>query len=189
MVLFTIREIFELLVMTGALGYIFMSYIKSPTTEYSMTNAKIGFNWNDFRFAALVTAPGIILHELGHKFVALFMGLTAEFHASYFGLGLGVFLKLISSPFIIFAPGFVILGGATTDFQTFLTAFAGPFMNLALFFIAHQLLNRKKNLTRTQAIALYLTKQINLFLFLFNMLPIPPFDGSKVFGSLFKMIF
>ena len=46
----------------------------------------------------------------GHSASALALGLKdAVFHASYFGLFLGVFLKLIHSPFIIFAPGFGIL--------------------------------------------------------------------------------
>ncbi len=167
-----------------------MTYIKNPTTENSRNLKMPGFNWEDFKFAALVTAPGIVLHELGHKFVALFMGLTAEFHASYFGLFLGVFLKLISSPFIIFAPGYVMLAGTDiTPIQSFLTSFAGPFMNLSLFFVAYLILNRKNNLTRKQAITLYLTKQINLFLFMFNLIPLPPFDGYTIFTSLFKIIF
>jgi len=178
----------DLVVMIAALGYIFMTYIKSPNTEYNVITGRRGFNWEDFRFAALVTAPGIVLHELGHKFVALLLGLTAEFHASYFGLFLGIFLKLIASPFIIFAPGFVRISAAT-DPQLFLTAFSGPFMNLVLFGIAALILNRKKMLTRSQAIILHLTKKINLFLFFFNLIPIPPFDGFTIFSSLFRIIF
>lgn len=183
----SVREIFDLIVMTAALGYIFMSYIQ--VGRPSILGAS-HFNWDDFKFAALVTAPGIILHELAHKFVGLAVGLTAVFHASYFGLAIGVFLKLIHSPFIIFAPGYVSLGGENiAPLLSALTAFVGPFMNLALFFIAREILERKRKLTRRQAVALYLTKQINLFLFIFNMLPIPPFDGSKVFYGLYKAIF
>jgi Zn-dependent protease len=185
----SLMEIIHLVIMTAALGYIFMNFIKSPTTVNSMLEPKKGFNWQDFKFAALVTAPGIILHEMGHKFVGLAMGIQTVFSASYFGLFLGMFLKWIGSPFIIFAPGYVALSGTITHFQAFLTSFAGPFMNLALFFIAYLILERKKHLTRTQAIALYLTKQINLFLFIFNMIPFPPFDGYMVFTSLFKLIF
>ena len=116
------------------------------------------------------------------------MGLSATFYASYFGLGLGVFLRFISSPFIIFIPGFVEIHGATTT-QSILTAFVGPGTNLLLFAIAAIVLKRAKKLTQKQAIFLHLTKQINLFLFLFNMIPIPPFDGGHVFGGLWDLIF
>ena len=78
---------------------------------------------------------------------------------------------------------------STSDLAVFLTALSGPLTNLLLFFLAGYILNNKRKLTRNQAIALYMTKQINFFLFIFNMLPIPPLDGSKVFGSLFKLIF
>jgi Zn-dependent protease len=189
MPIFSLIELVRLAIMTAALGYIFMDFIKSPTTSSNLLIKPKGFRWEDFKFAALVTAPGIILHEMGHKFVGLAMGIQTEFYASYFGLFIGIFLKWISSPFIIFAPGYVSLGGtAITDIQRFLTSFAGPFMNLALFFAAQQILNRKNNLTRPQAIALYLTKQINLFLFMFNLIPLPPFDGYSVFTSLFRII-
>jgi Zn-dependent protease len=189
MALFSLIELVRLAIMTSAIGYIFMDYIKSPTTVTNPFATKKAFNWEDFRFAALVTAPGIILHEMGHKFVGMAMGIQTEFFTSYFGLFIGIFLKWIGSPFIIFAPGFVSLTGTVTALQSFVTAFAGPLMNLLLFLVAYLILNRKKNLTRNQAIALYLTKQINLFLFLFNLIPLPPFDGYHVFSNLFKLVF
>ena len=185
MALFTIREILDLVIMSGALGYIFMSYI--PRIQSSRFSA--GFNWEDFKFALYITVPAIAFHELMHKFVALFLGIKeAVFHASYFGLFLGVFLKLIHSPFMIFIPGYVSIAGAE-PLQGALTAFAGPAANLLLFFGAKFILERKKTLTRQQALGLYLTKQINLFLFIFNMLPIPPFDGSQVFAGLYHTLF
>ena len=189
MAIFSLAELIRLVIMTAALGYIFMSYIKSPSTINDVLSSSKSFNWQDFRFAALVTAPGIVLHEMGHKFVGLAVGVQTEFFTSYFGLFVGVFLKWISRPFIIFAPGYVSLSGALTETQVFLTALAGPLMNLLLFFIAYLILDRKTNLTRSQAVALHLTKQINMFLFLFNLIPFPPFDGYKVFTSLFGIIF
>ncbi len=189
MVIFSIAEVIRLLIMTAALGYIFMDYIKSPSTLTNQLLSSRSFSWENFKFAALVTAPGIILHEMGHKFVGLAMGIKTEFFVYYFGLFLGIFLKWISSPFIIFAPGYVSLSGPITDFQRLVTSFAGPAMNLILFLSAYIILNRKKTLTRNQAIALHLTKQINFFLFLFNLIPLRPFDGYAVFSSLFKIIF
>ena len=187
MALITIREIFDLIVMTIALGYVFMSYIPKLRTSYQVVSQ--GFSWEDFKFAIYVTAPAIVLHELMHKSAALLLGLKdAVFHAWYFGLFIGVFLKLIHSPFILFAPGYVSMGEAP-PLVSAIVAFAGPATNLILFLTAGFILDRKNNLTKHQATILYLTKQINLFLFIFNMLPIPPLDGSKVFSGLFKAFF
>ena len=189
MAIFSLIELVRLILMGAAIGYILMDFIKSPTTVNNPLYPKKMFNWEDFRFATIVTAPGIVLHELGHKFVGLAMGIQTEFFASKFGLFLGIFLKWIGSPFIIFAPGYVSLAGTITHFQRFLTSFAGPAMNLLMFFGAYLILDRKRNLTRNQAIALHMTKKINLFLFMFNLIPLPPYDGYHVFTSLFKMIF
>jgi len=57
---------------------------------------KLGLSWKDFKFAIIITAPAVILHELAHKFVAMAMGLTATFHAWYTGLGIGVFYEEVS---------------------------------------------------------------------------------------------
>ena len=184
-----IKEILDLIVVTIALGYIFSAYIKRPKTELELVYPRFGLSWDDFKFAVIVTAPAVLLHELAHKFVAIALGLTATFKAFYAGLGIGVFLRVINSPLIILAPGYVVIPPSTSNLAVFLTALSGPLTNLLLFFLAGYILNNKRKLTRNQAIALYMTKQINFFLFIFNMLPIPPLDGSKVFGSLFKLIF
>lgn len=173
--------------MTLALGYIFMIYVQRPSTHLDLLGGK-NLAWEDFKFAILITAPAVVLHELAHKFAALTMGLAATFHASYFGLGIGVLLRFFSSPFIVFVPGFVEIHGATA-LQSALTAFMGPGTNLLLFLIAAGILKRAKKLTQKQLVFLHLTKQINLFLFLFNMIPLAPFDGGHVFGGLLKTIF
>lgn len=183
MVLFTILEIFNLAILTAAIGYIFSGFIKDP-----LHKSLKKLNWQDFRFALLVSAPGVLLHELAHKFVAMMQGLTANFFVWWPGLGIAVFLKLISSPFIIIAPGYVGIQGTATKLQTVLTSFSGPLINLILFTIAALILNNSRDLSRRQAIFLYLTKRINLFLFIFNMIPIPPLDGYNVVLGLFNII-
>ncbi len=183
MAIITLLEIVDLIVMIVALGFIFSSYIPQPRTELSLVKKSRWFDKESFKLAIYVTAPAIVLHELAHKFVAILYGLNAVFHASYGGLAIGVFLKIIASPFIIFAPGYVSIANAT-PIQSAITAFAGPLMNLLLFFLAWLLLDRAPRLTRNQAEVLHLTKQINLFLFIFNMIPLGPFDGAKVFSGL-----
>ncbi|MEK6937056.1 MAG: M50 family metallopeptidase [Nanoarchaeota archaeon] len=187
MAFISLLEIVYLVILTFIIGYIFSGFIKRPATEHEIVYEK-GFNWEDFKLATIVAAPAVILHELGHKFSAILFGLDAVLHLFWEGLGLAVFLKLINSPFLIIAPAYVSISGKATEFQSFITAFSGPLVNLVLFFGAWIILERMK-LTRKQAISLYLTKQINLLLFIFNMLPIPPLDGFSVFTNLFRIIF
>ena len=186
MAIITFREVIDLLIVTFALGYIFMPQIKKPRTVLDILRPR--FDMHDLLFAALVTAPAVILHEMAHKFVALFFGIQAIFKAYFFGLFLGVILSILRSPLIILAPGYVEISGGSA-LQQALIAFAGPFFNLLLFFLAKFVLEHKKKFTRTEAIGWHLTKQINIFLFVFNLLPIPPLDGSKVFYNLFKTFF
>ena len=184
----SLREIIDIALMSVIVGYIFMAIFK-----FSQDRFQTGFDWRSFKFAALVTAPAIILHELGHKFVALGFGLEATFHAAYTWLGIGVILRLLHTGFIFFVPAYVQIGCAVKDcvvppLQLSAIAFAGPFVNLVIFFICWGLL-KKKNLSKNMRLILYITKQINLFLFIFNMLPIPAFDGFKVYSGLWKTFF
>lgn len=185
----SLTEIIYLIILTFAVGYIFSGFIKKPEhyTYYQHQKPKL-FNWQDIKFAMLIVAPAVVLHELFHKFSAMFFGLTATFHIFWEGLGLGIFLKLISSPFLIIAPGYVSISGASAPLHTLITAAAGPFANLLLFGISGIILNKARHLTRIQAIALYLTKKINIYLLIFNLIPIPPLDGSKVLFSLLELI-
>ena len=186
MTLITLKEVVDLFVMTVLLGYIFMTHVRRPDADFM--RERQGFSTRDFSFAVLIAAPGIILHELAHKFVALAFGMSATFKAWYFGLFLGVLLKIVNSPLIIFAPGYVELNGGN-DLTQAIVAFAGPFLNLVLFAIAFIVLKQKRRFSKNEYYAWYLTKNTNLFLFIFNLLPIPPLDGSKVFAHLFSAIF
>ncbi len=179
-------ELFDLVIMTLAIAFILKDFIRMP--RYIHQPLTSGFDIENFKFTALCTAPAIILHEMAHKFVALGFGLSATFHASYFGLSLGVILRLIHSPFIVFVPGFVSTMGGT-PLQHSIVAAAGPLMNLALWLGSSIILKRAVSLTSRQRLALIITKQINLFLFIFNMIPFGPFDGGHVVSGLMQTFF
>lgn len=177
--IFTLRELLDVIVMTLAVGYIFMDMFRRHP---------VGFDKRAFWFACMVTAPALIAHELAHKLFALSFGLQAEFHAAYGWLAIGVILKLIRFNFIFFVPAYVSIGAAgmaVLPSQMALIAFAGPLLNLVLFIVAWASLKQKR-LKRNTFIFLHVTKQINLFLFVFNMLPIPLFDGWKVYQGFFQ---
>ena len=117
------------------------------------------------------------------------MGLFATFHAAYTWLGLGVVLKLVGAPFVFFVPAYVAHSAAALPWQSALIAFAGPGVNLILWLGAAYILKKSKNLSHTKSVALHLTSKINMFLFIFNMIPIPGFDGWHVFSGLLGTLF
>jgi len=180
--MFSIIELIRAIIVTAAIGYIFSGSIK-----YNLTGDSKKDKLEGIKFSIFVAAPAVILHELAHKLVAISYGLNAEFFASYLGLGIGVLLKLISSPILIIVPGYVSISGASIT-QSSIIAFAGPLTNLLLWLIATLLLASKKRFSRKQLIILGYTKKINIILFFFNMIPFGPFDGAKVFNGLFSLL-
>ena len=190
MPLFTFSEIFDIVIMTLVVGYIFSGLFKRPVRDdYDpLKHFKPGFDLQDFKFAVMVTVPAIIFHELGHKFVALSYGLEAQFQAAWLFLGLALILKLMNFGFIFLVPAYISILGQATPLEFGLIAFAGPAVNLILWIFAAFAL--KKNLfNKKYDTLLFLTSKINMFLFIFNMIPIPGFDGNKVFTGLIQAFF
>lgn len=184
--MFGIQELIDVVIMTLALGFIFKDVFVKPSHPYDpLTYYKKKINLENFKFAIIVTAPAVILHELAHKFVAIAYGLEATFHAHYFFLGIGILMKLLNFGFIFFIPGYVTHSGLATHFQSAAIAVAGPLINLTLWLSSAYLL--KHNIGGTKYIPLLtLTKKINMFLFIFNMLPIQPFDGGHFFMNIIQ---
>lgn len=175
-------EIFSILVVVAAVAYIFSGLI--PRRDiYSI---KPG--WNELKFAAIVAAPAVIVHEMFHKFTAISFGIPAFFQAWWFGIGLAAVLKAVGSPFMIIAPGYVSMPAIATPLQSALIAFAGPFANLLMWLGSAWLLNRKKPFKRKIFIFLIVSKQINKYLFIFNLIPIPGFDGFHVVSGIWHLI-
>ncbi|MFA5797815.1 MAG: hypothetical protein WC916_07335 [Candidatus Woesearchaeota archaeon] len=185
-------EILDMLLMIGVVGFIFMSAFRAPKKDGDVLDRYLkktsGFDWNAFWFATMVTAPAIILHEFGHKITALSFGLESTFHAAYLWLLIAVVLKLINFPFIFFVPAYVSIIGTASVQQSTLIAFMGPGINILLFIIAFIILKADKKIKPKTFQFWTLTKQINLFLLIFNLLPIPGFDGFTVFSGLWHMV-
>ncbi len=187
-------EIMDIVAMSLIIGFIFADFFKDfaprKTKNYGYYSlpysAKAGFDWDSFEFSIALVAPAIILHELSHKLVALSFGLQATFHAAYFWLFLALLLKLMRFPFIFFVPAFVSISGGATPFQSAMIALAGPGMNFILFIVSKVM---TKHSSRKYMPFWLLSSKINLFLFIFNMLPIPGFDGFKVYAGLIQAFF
>ena len=189
MALITFGEIIDLVLMTFFVGYIFSDMIPRKESYDPLVHYRKVFDFDKLKFAIMATAPAIIIHELAHKFVALGFGLDAVFYAFYrssFTLVLGIFTiisKLTGFGFMLFVPGFVGISGNGTHLQFALTALAGPLVNLILWLGSWYLLKSGKHMKK-HYLLLILTRRINMFLFIFNMIPIPGFDGYKVFNEL-----
>ncbi|MBI4147958.1 M50 family metallopeptidase [Candidatus Woesearchaeota archaeon] len=185
MAVVSFNEVFDVILMTFAIGYIFM--------DVPFLRTRLGrSSWQRLKYAVIMTAPAVVLHELAHKFVGMASGLLTTFHASYMGLGLGVVLKLAQSPFLFFIPGYVSMSCPSPcvigPLQQALTAVSGPLVNLGLWLGAAWLLHRKTYPFKT-TLLLLVTKQINMILFIFNMLPFPIFDGFKFYQGMFVWLF
>ena len=137
-----------------------------------------------FPIVMIGVGAGFIFHELGHKFVAMHYGYYAEYELWPTGL----LIALASSffGFIFAAPGAVVIYSQGMDEKTNgLISIAGPLVNIALGLIFFLILGSLGNYAYTETGAIVqlicvLGTRINFFLAAFNLLPIPPLDGSKV---------
>ncbi|MBN1160015.1 MAG: site-2 protease family protein [Candidatus Diapherotrites archaeon] len=131
-------------------------------------------------FPMMLVAVGtaFVLHELGHKYVAIAYGARAEYRAWTWGLIMAIGLAIVTNGnFVFAAPGAVyIMSRNLTRAQNGKIAFAGPMVNLILgilFLVAVFYVGIWVGF-------FFLLAQINLFLGFFNLLPIYPLDGAKV---------
>lgn len=185
--MFTLWEIAQIIITILAVGYIFSGIIRKPKHPLEAIFENKWFDWENVKYAALATAPAVIFHEFAHKFLALGFGYQAIYQASWFGLAIGIFLRLASPGFIFFIPGYVSVSGIGSAFNFGLVALVGPLINLAMFAFAWVALRR--NWWPKWHRVLHLTKIINLWLFIFNMLPIPGLDGFKFYYGIWSLFF
>ncbi len=183
MITFSREEIRDIIIAVTALSILYALSITRP------------FGWTMDSLALFIPISfiavgiGFILHELGHKVVAQRFGFYSEFRRWDYGLILG--LLTVPLGFMIFAPGAVYFGSygrMVTPEENGKISIAGPIVNIILAIVALLLtLSIRPYLSMENAgmmyivlITLVLTFNVNSFLALFNLLPIPPLDGSKV---------
>lgn len=166
--MFTKNEIRDLVISVLVLALVFSQY------DFSL-----------FLMMLFIVVIVFVSHEiLGHKFMAQHYGFDAEYKIWPLGLALGLITALIPGGFVIAAPGatyispykkrFAFKVGTLSRKQYAIISLAGPVVNIAFavsllaanFFYALDLF--------------LLAARISFFLAFFNLLPIPPLDGSKI---------
>jgi len=172
--MFTKNEIRDLLISVFALALIFSS-----------------FNINLILITLFIVVIVFFSHEMSHKFLAQHYGCDAEYKMWPLGLFLGLITALIPGGFVIAAPGAVYISPYKKKFafrvarltrkQYALVSLAGPLINIILA-VSLLLLNF------IYPFELFtLAASVSFLLAFFNLLPIPPMDGSKIMVWNFKM--
>ena len=129
--------------------------------------------------SVVVSITGFLAHELGHKFVAQRYGAWAEFRTFRTGLIMALLFSFLG--FLFAAPGAVYISGRVTKRQNGMISIAGPAVNIvmaALFLGLWALLP----VTGWVSAVLLMAGYLNAFLGAFNLIPVPPLDGSKIIG-------
>ncbi|NVM30073.1 MAG: site-2 protease family protein [Candidatus Helarchaeota archaeon] len=168
------REIQDLFIATIVVSIAFAIALSSGLTGI------VSINWGEFPLALLISflaiGSGFILHELGHKFLAIRYGAWAEFRAWPMGLMMALMFALIAG--VVFAaPGAVMVMTPINKEQFGKTALMGPVINIVFAGIFLPLTLITFGTIYTIFFYIY---YINAFLAVFNLLPIPPLDGSKI---------
>ena len=132
----------------------------------------------------------LVFHEFSHGWVANKLGDPTAKYSGRLTLNPIAHLDMMGSLMILFV-GFGwakpvpvdsrYLANPRTDMMKI--AFAGPASNLLLAFIAGTFIRFTGNLGPLSSMLMMFT-QINIMLAIFNMIPIPPLDGSQIFSGL-----
>jgi len=140
-----------------------------------------------FPIILLTVGVGFVAHELAHRFVANHYGAKAFYRAWPEGL-LFMFATaaITGGKFLFAAPGAVyIYSNYLSNRENGIISISGAVMNflLAIFFLFVAVaigLRGSPNADMLAESFITFGTYMNLYLAFFNMIPIPPLDGSKV---------
>ena len=146
----------------------------------------------------VIVLLSVTLHEAMHAYASYWLGDDTAFHSGRLTLNpiahLDPFLSFLL-PLGLAILGLPIFGGAKPvpfnpfrlkygDWGPAIVAVAGPLTNLVLAIVSGVWLRFIDIPNDTVLFTLQLFVQVNLGFFVFNMVPIPPLDGSRVLYAL-----
>lgn len=131
--------------------------------------------------AAAATITAFVAHEMAHKIAAQRRGYWAEFRLSPFGLVVSLITATLG--FLFAAPGATRIGGMASPEDWGRTGLAGPATNFVFavgFSVAAFVVGLSTAGVELSGTLLFLAF-INGWFGAFNMIPLGPLDGAKVF--------
>ncbi len=175
---FSRRELLDILVAVVVLSVAFtVLYRKGSILEFFEIKLGSGLEYVGlFGLCLVLVTISFLFHEFGHKFVAQKHGLWSEFRMWPLGLALTLITPLIG--FLFASPGAVYIAGDMDSDTNGKVSIAGPIVNIV--FCAIGILGWIAFNGTDFIVFFMLLANLNAFLALFNLLPIPPLDGSKV---------
>jgi Zn-dependent protease len=187
------REALEIIISVLAISFAFTILFAGLGSVFTAP-----FEFGLFMLTSVVTVgAGFVLHEMGHKIAAIYYGAYARFQMWVQGLVFMIITSLLGVLFAapgavyIYAPnigkrenGLISLSGPFVNFLIMLVFFAMSFV-MPLYLGGYFSFNLKP-LVQILGIDRFevwrFGAYINFILCMFNMLPVFPLDGSKIFG-------
>ncbi len=172
---FSGREIKDILISTLVIGFSF-AWVTRDNPDY------LRFNFVEvFIIMLFAVGSAFILHELAHKLSAQNFGCYAEYKMWETGLILAFFMAVSPLKIVFAAPGAVYIAPGRfglTKKQDLIISSAGIVTNIALAIIFSVIARILP--FGFASIAFSVAAMVNSWIALFNLIPIPPLDGSKV---------
>jgi len=133
-------------------------------------------------FILIAIVLGFVVHELAHKYVAIKRGFFAEFMFDTRWALISLLTTFL--PFKLLATGYVAIIGNVGPRDSGKIAAAGPTTNILISLVSLSAFRALSSFYGYSIVNTFLltVAYVNAYLALFNMLPIPPLDGSKVLG-------
>ena len=126
--------------------------------------------------SAAIVCASFVSHELAHKFTAQKFGAWAEYRMFPLGLMLALMMSFLG---VIFAaPGVVYIKGYIDERMNGKISAAGPAVNIMFGFSAAAAAIITSGMLSS---VFWITASINAFFAVFNMIPVMPFDGAKIY--------
>ena len=175
---FSKTEIRDILIAILVLSVAFTLLFRSGSIQYffELKMPEIPWYVSLFGMCFVLVIVSFLFHEFGHKFMAQKYGLWSEFRMWPAGLVLTLVTSLIG--FLFASPGAVMIAGNMDKKMNGMVSIAGPIVNIVLCAIG--MVGWIATNGSDIVIFFYLLTSLNAMLALFNLLPIPPLDGSKI---------
>lgn len=169
-------EVLDLLISWVVLSFSFALFMNSGFGKLFLSIA----------YSLVGVGSAFILHELAHRQVARTYGLEARYRAWYLGLLITLAMALINAatklPILFAAPGAVMIygyWGRVNPIAELRVAESGPLTNIAVGIAGWVILQTVPS-TPILTELLHYVVRINTWIAFFNLLPVPPLDGSKI---------